>query len=769
MTSFFKVLGLQRASENVDLTLYVIKNRDGSPRWLWNADNTSPDFLKFYAVGHLKSRLFKLIIQLIFKCRLQSLLFKKHQIKVSIDQNHSLSGYLSNNFALFTGTPGPNRKLILYTGKQFIKIALSATSLKLIENEKKQLQVSNGNYYKIPTIQFSQDQYLGLSDISAGGKRTDLFSLLHAQALVELVNNHSVTKTALKSTPLYATINADINQVQSSKVPQYLVQKLKKIGEELAGKDLVFSWSHRDFTPWNCYLNNNRIHLYDFELATSQLPFGFDAFHFVMQQSILVDQSSWAATKPKLKSAFELMTKVYGVELDFITYLKAYLVTNIAYYAKVYANQHHWHTQINWLFSFWNEGLSDLLAKDENNRKLIIGDVFDFLQHKTYAALKFPNENPLQLSEFSDIDFLMPKASSKSLLAYLKKHPLVKALKIQKHSFMYSLLIILKDQRVLAIDLIWKLKRKSLVFMNTEQALRSVTSTAFGVKTLDSANSKLYLENFYGLNSAEIPLKYQSYFALNETPKPKAYLLNKAKQLPENKGLLGFKNKLTYALDVISRLASQRGIIMTFSGVDGAGKSTVIAHTKQIITKKLRKDVVVIRHRPSLLPILSALTHGKAAAEQKAATTLPRQGKNKSFLSSLLRFSYYYLDYVFGQFYIYVNYVMRGKVVLYDRYYFDFINDSVRSNITLPKSWTKAGFKLLLKPHLNFFLYADPATILARKKELDAAAIQELTADYLSLFEELKSKKPTHYMSIENINLQDTLELITAQTQLKLF
>jgi hypothetical protein len=111
----------------------------------------------------------------------------------------------------------------------------------------------------------------------------------------------------------------------------------------------------------------------------------------------------------------------------------------------------------------------------------------------------------------------------------------------------------------------------------------------------------------------------------------------------------------------------------------------------------MRKRVVVIRHRPSLLPILSAWSKGKTAAEKEAAETLPRQGQNKSFFSSVFRFSYYYTDYLFGQFYVYFKHVLRGDVVLYDRYYFDFINDSLRSNITLPKWILKSGYTFLLK------------------------------------------------------------------------
>jgi len=229
---------------------------------------------------------------------------------------------------------------------------------------------------------------------------------------------------------------------------------------------------------------------------------------------------------------------------------------------------------------------------------------------------------------------------------------------------------------------------------------------------------------------------------------------------PANSGIPAILNRIRYAIDTLRGFFGRNGMIVTFSGVDGAGKSTVIEHIRNEFDKKQRRKVVVIRHRPSILPILSAWTKGKAQAEQDAAQTLPRQGSNKNALSSLLRFAYYYTDYLFGQFVIYVRHVMRGDLVLYDRYYFDFINDSVRSNIHLPKWMLRLGYSFLMKPDVNFFLYADADIILARKQELDRQTIIDLTQTYLRLFSELngRSVASPRYIAIENNDLLSTIE-----------
>jgi len=176
----------------------------------------------------------------------------------------------------------------------------------------------------------------------------------------------------------------------------------------------------------------------------------------------------------------------------------------------------------------------------------------------------------------------------------------------------------------------------------------------------------------------------------------------------------------------------------------------------------------VIRHRPSLLPIINAWFVGKKKAEELSVRKLPRQGENKSSISSLIRFVYYFMDYFFGQFWIELIYVSRGYIVLYDRYYFDFINDSKRSNIQLSKSFTKWFYKFLIKPDLNYFLTAPVEEILKRKQELSAETIHELTTEYKKLFGELQSKTTkVKYEVVNNIVLNETIENIFQEVKHK--
>ena len=201
--------------------------------------------------------------------------------------------------------------------------------------------------------------------------------------------------------------------------------------------------------------------------------------------------------------------------------------------------------------------------------------------------------------------------------------------------------------------------------------------------------------------------------------------------------------------------------IITLTGVDGAGKTTILRE----ITRRIEEDYLIsvkeLRHRPSVLPILSAIKYGKEKASEKTMEVLPRSGTNKSTISSLLRFFYYLLDYILGQWIIYFKYTRKNVLIIYDRYYFDFIVDSKRTNIILNKKLISFFYRFIFKPEINIFLFAPTDVILKRKQEMDKESIEQLTNDYLDLFLEFNAVYKPNYHSIENIEKDKTISLIT--------
>ena len=420
-------------------------------------------------------------------------------------------------------------------------------------------------------------------------------------------------------------------------------------------------------------------------------------------------------------------------------------------------------------------------------RNQFITELFDRIEKRQYILLKFVSVNLDQLDEFSDIDLLFNSRKECNILEIIEDTDSVAHFTTISQSTMQQHFVYFRDGSFLEIDCLFQLSRKEFIYLDNEYLFENrIKINNYWTYTLECLFEHVILFNV--LNDAKVPAKYIEYFntlplkksrglleyfrskydascySLNELghfcPLVKSEVINTLKKQPQNSLI---NRKLTlgrYLLDIAGIALTNDSKVITFSGVDGAGKSTIIAETKEIFEKKFRKKVVVLRHRPSLLPIISAWRYGKKGAEERSMATLPRNGGNKSKLASLARFGYYYVDYFVGQMYVFLKYRIRNYTILYDRYYFDFIVDARRTNIQMNQSFPKSLYRFVAKPDYNFFLYASPEVILERKKELPSSDIVNLTADYKSLFDEFSANYRQTYLPIENINKEETLDTI---------
>ncbi|SIS70942.1 Thymidylate kinase [Chryseobacterium ureilyticum] len=761
MNNLFKNTGyklyVKQQEGSKKISFSYIPNPDGTVRWFWNSNSKKPLFLKFYNTTTGKGKLFAIIIHFIFLFRLQRLFFKKEILYYTIDKEPLFD--ITRDWSIFTGTIGPNNKAVLYANGSFYKIADTQNAQNLIHKELNIITYSGNNrLYIVPKASLLNEHVLKLSDISVGGKREKNFNEVHACALQGIKERYQ-THIKISEWKYFDMMAENFKTIHDKRIPSNLIRKIDMILKDIDREETIhLSFSHGDFTPWNCYTKNNTLAIYDWELASFERPLGFDFFHYIIQNAILVQHLSWTAILEEIKKKNTITLNLN--EKDLKKYLKFYLLTDILYYLKVYSEQEQWHVQIHWLLNTWSEALNMYLTKNRTSRELLVMDIFDYIHHYQYGALKFHDNEPENLTLNSDIDIIIQPKDAVKLISYIKQNSVVNKIKVVKKSFMFLIRIITKDHKILNIDLIQSLKWKNLEFMNSSEMISHAKPNKFGVKICSLQDTAKYLYYFYTLNNSEIPDKYIPLVHENlseRTMVKRSECIKRMKAQEPNKGLSLIKNTFHYLKDMFK----EKGFVVTFSGVDGAGKSTIISEVSELIEKRYRRPVIVLRHRPSLLPILSVYIKGSEKAKQDVLNSLPRQGQNRSSIASLLRFSYYYIDYIFGQFIIYLKYVLRGKIVLYDRYYFDFIADSRRSNIQLPQTLTEAGYHLLMKPKFNFFLYASPEEILSRKKELSYHSICNLTKEYSQLFSRLdKQNQKSKYLSIENINLSTTVSSI---------
>ena len=175
---------------------------------------------------------------------------------------------------------------------------------------------------------------------------------------------------------------------------------------------------------------------------------------------------------------------------------------------------------------------------------------------------------------------------------------------------------------------------------------------------------------------------------------------------------------------------------ISVQGADGTGKSTFIEGlVKAIAYFYVSEDSKshVYHHRPAILPNLGALGEKTGLMIEDKDFTNPHRAKPAGFFSSLIRMTYYWLDYLIGVPVKLRKDVQFDKFTIYDRYIYDFLIDPRRARIKLPYWLRKIFTQLVLQPRIVFILLTDAEIIYARKQELTIVEIKRQIAEFTKL------------------------------------
>ncbi len=787
----------------------VIQRRDGQMRWLYQKNIQS--ILNTYNVCSKRSLAFSWLVKGIQKLGLDRLLVGT-SLSIYSKKAHKLESLFEDlvydSYTVFMGTAGYDRTPVISLQNKgeathYVKFASNMHTMYRINNERqfiRRLKHKEPNTFMLPELCQEMDRTLMLTkafDVK-NSKLNPEFGTMHQKVLRELIKLSPIQIQPIWKTAFWNDILDNLSYLkrrQLSDQMKRVLLLLNQTREEINNNEkIATSIAHGDFTPWNLRINGRKAVLYDWELAKCDAPLLFDLFHFNFQTEIFLKKANTSRLFDQIFKCADMgriryLIDTYKIDIDL--HIKLYLLYTISYYGRCFQLQEKTTADQLRQLAVWEKALTSILKfeSSQSHRSRFIEEFNDKLATLPHAFLKFKEAGLSELADSSDLDIAISVNAIPEVINFCSQHRLIVKKKVLKKSFMSVLQLFFRDGSYLSIDLIHQFKRKSMQMMETETLLKSAKKDLKkGVFVPHLKFDLEYAMLFYYLNNASIPTKYEMhYLNLPEGVKEEVLdyihakyrieldslealfrpdkLLSQALKLHLQLNQTfwpGIKNKIAYLKDTLLEIWRGKGEIITFSGVDGAGKSTIIEKVKTTLENQYRKEVVVLRHRPGILPIISAIKHGgRKKAEKAASERLPRQGKNNSLISSLLRFAYYYTDYMVGQVYIYFKYVLRGKTVVFDRYYFDFINDSKRSNIKLNKRFLRSLYSFILKPKLNIHLSASPRLIRQRKQELDIETIHFLDRDYRTLFEYYNKKyKNSHYFTITNIKLKDTVDSI---------
>ena len=197
---------------------------------------------------------------------------------------------------------------------------------------------------------------------------------IHLKALTELYATHQEQKIILE-TAAWQTIENNLQWMDSERPlmndmdefkTRRIIHLLGKLSSLLPVEaEVPVSVSHGDFTPWNMYMDSNRLYVYDWELAKNGIPMLFDLFHFVFQSQVLLHRKDFTDIKESIKQILLVplaQSIIHKYDINANLHYKLYLLFNISYYMRIYMSERELLTQSHWMIDAWLDALQDITA-----------------------------------------------------------------------------------------------------------------------------------------------------------------------------------------------------------------------------------------------------------------------------------------------------------------------------------------------------------------------------------------------------------------------
>lgn len=162
-------------------------------------------------------------------------------------------------------------------------------------------------------------------------------------------------------------------------------------------------------------------------------------------------------------------------------------------------------------------------------------------------------------------------------------------------------------------------------------------------------------------------------------------------------------------------MKSKSGIMVVFEGTDGSGKTTVINGLKEYNTDLFNGECVYYHWRPGFI---------KKEGRSGGAVTEPHAKPAYGTLKSFAKFMFFNIDYVIGYFFNVKQELKNNRMVVFDRYYYDYYMDKLRYRLKISNRTLDIFLRIIPKPDATFLLLADPDVLYQRKKEMSLAEIQ---------------------------------------------
>lgn len=114
---------------------------------------------------------------------------------------------------------------------------------------------------------------------------------------------------------------------------------------------------------------------------------------------------------------------------------------------------------------------------------------------------------------------------------------------------------------------------------------------------------------------------------------------------------------------------------------------------------------------------------------------------------------YFNLDYIIGYWLSVKVHLGKNELVIFDRYYYDYLVDKYRYRLNLNDKIIKWTMRVIPKPHITFLLTGTPKVLYERKKEISLGEVEK----QVNKVEKLKDILPDSKIINVDKNISDVV------------
>lgn len=251
------------------------------------------------------------------------------------DADSDLVGHLRRvlghevHVAVYMGAPRANRKPVLQIlgpGAEtlaFAKVGTNALTRRLVRHEASALTLLASRPMGTVTVPpllhdgpWHGHQILVQGALGQDRASGSAFPSALERAMVEVAGLDGIAMRNARASGYWRRLHERISDLHLDPQGAGLKDALIALDPVAASTEMAFGAWHGDWTPWNMLAQGNRIQVWDWERFETDVPVGFDAFHFALQRAVSRDREQAGPAARRLLERSTTLLAPFGVPTD---------------------------------------------------------------------------------------------------------------------------------------------------------------------------------------------------------------------------------------------------------------------------------------------------------------------------------------------------------------------------------------------------------------------------------------------------------------------